>query len=200
MSPCLCDLLDKFDREKFSGRFDINTYRAFSVDEILSKGGLVSKIRNLEPKVVFLHVGFQDLFWHKLGADDLFNKYKQVVFKVLESSTAKLCLATIIPIPGYPRLNEEISAFNDQLSSFVSKLRLGQKYQKRLFTSCNDMIDGFITRGIGKNGIQLFLSEQGLRKAWLILKYALQRSLDIQIDRNKIQNQSKYKPKYWANE
>ena len=194
------DFFNEFDWTKFSSRFEISTYRAFSVDDIVSRGGLVSKVRNIKPEVVFMHAGFQDLFWLKVSADNLFNKYKQTVYKILESTTAKLCLSTIIPIPGYPRLNEEIESFNGLLTTFVSNLRSGQKYRNRVFTSCNKNLGGFINRGTGKNGVELSLSERGQRKAWLTFRDSLERALDIKISYGQNRNETGFKPKRNRNE
>ena len=151
---------------------------AFSVDDISSEGGLISKVRNLKPEVVFMHTGFQDLHWNKLNAEDLLNKYKQVIYNLLESTTAQLCISLIVPVPGYPRLDEEIKLFNDLISSFLGKLRSDKKYRSRIFSSCNNRLGGFITRETGKHGIRLFLSEKGQRKAWLLMKDALHRTLN----------------------
>jgi hypothetical protein len=173
------ELLNEFDSNKFSSWFDVNTYRALSVDDLLTKGGLVSKIKNLKPEVVAIHTGFQDLHWHKISADDLLNKYKQLIYKILEGTTAKLCISLIVPIPGQPRLDEEIDKFNSLMLSFLATLRLDAKYRNRVFSSCNKRLGGFITRETGKHGIRLFLSERGLRKAWLILRDSLQWCLNI---------------------
>ena len=189
------DFFNEFDETKFSGRFEISTYRAFSVDDIISKGGLVSKVRNTKPDIVFVHTGFQDLFWHKLSADDLFGKYKQMVYNILESTTAKLCLSAIIPIPGFPRLTEEIESFNGLLSIFVNNLRSGQKYRNRVFTSCNRNLGGFINKGTGKNGVELFLSERGQRKIWLMFRDSLYRALDMKTGYGNYEDENGYKPK-----
>ena len=80
------NLFNDFDSDRFSGQFEINKYRAFSVDNILSKGGLISKVRNLKPEIVLLLVRHLDIFWQRTSADDLFSKYKQVIYKLLEST------------------------------------------------------------------------------------------------------------------
>ena len=139
-------------------------------------------------------------FWLKVSADNLFNKYKQTVYNILESTTAKLCLSTIIPIPGYPRLNEEIESFNGLLSTFVSNLRSGQKYRNRVFTSCNKNLGGFINRGTGKNGVELSLSERGQRKAWLTFRDSLERALDTETNYRQNGNEAGFKPKRKRNE
>ena len=152
-------------------------------------------MRNTKPDIVFVHTGFQDLFWHKISADDLFGKYKQMVYNILESTTAKLCLSAIIPIPGYPRLTEEIEYFNGLLSIFVNNLRSGQKYRNRVFTSCNRNLGGFINKGTGKNGIELFLSERGQRKIWLMFRDSLYRALDMKTGYGNYEDENGYKPK-----
>ena len=93
------------------------------VDDILSKGGLVSKLRNFKPEVVLLDVGHHDIFWQRTSADDLITNTKQVIYKLLESTEAKICISLIIPVTGYPNLNETIQIVIDRLSSLISKLR-----------------------------------------------------------------------------
>ena len=196
------NLFNDFDSDRFSGQFEINKYRAFSVDDILSKGSLVSKVRNLKPEVVLLHVGHHDIFWLRTSADDLISKYKQVIYKLLESTEAKICISLIIPVPGYPNLNETIQIVNDRLSSLISKLRTDSrlKYGGRIFTSSNDQLGGYITRGTDSHGVTIFLSEGGKRKAWLLLKDALQRSLGLIRDRETKLNLSRRTHKKYTNE
>ena len=196
------DLFNDFDSGKFSARFDISKYRAFSVDDILSKDSLISKVRNLKPETVLLHVGHYDLFWHKTSTDDLLAKYKQVIYKLLESTETKICISLIIPVPGYPYLNESIQTVNDHLSSFISNLRVdsGLEYGGRIFTSCNNQLGGYITRGTDRHGVTIFLSEGGRRKAWLILKDALQRTLGLNRDRETKLNLSRRTNKKDTNE
>ena len=178
----LDNLLNDFDGEKFSRQFDVSKYRASSVKDLLTKGGLLAKARNINPETIFLHVGLHDLFWHKTDADDLVEEYKRLIHKLLELTNAKICVSLIVPVPGYPGLNNNIEAVNDSLVNYISKIRSSSK---RVFTSCNKQLAGYITRGTGARGVSLFLTERGKRKAWLILKDALQRALGMNRDRVK---------------
>ena len=178
------NLLNDFDSQKFSTQFDISKYEASSVDDLLTKGGLISKAHHIKPEVILLHVGLHDLFWYKTDADDLVGKYQKIIKQLLESTDAKICVSLIVPVPGYPGLNDNITAVNTSLVALISKMRSSQP-TKRVFTSCNKQLGGFITRGTGSHGISLFLAEGGKRKAWLLLKDALQRTLGISRDRDR---------------
>ena len=178
----LDNLLNDFDGEKFSSQFDVSKYRASSVKDLLTKGGLLAKARNINPETIFLHVGLHDLFWHKTDADDLVEEYKRLIHKLLESTNAKICISLIVPVPGYPGLNNNIEAVNGSLVNYIAKIRSSSK---RVFTSSNKQLAGYITRGTGARGVTLFLTERGKRKAWLILKDALQRALGMNRDREK---------------
>ena len=178
------NLLNDFNSQKFSTQFDISKYEASSVEDLLSKGGLIAKAHHIKPEVILLHVGLHDLFWHKTDADDLVGKYQKIIKQLLEATDAKICVSLIVPVPGYPGLNDNITAVNTSLVALISKMRSSQP-TKRVFTSCNKQLGGFITRGTGSHGITLFLSEGGKRKAWLLLKDALQRTLGISRDRDR---------------
>jgi hypothetical protein len=73
--------------------------------------------------------------------------------------------------------------------SFLATLRLDAKYRNRVFSSCNKRLGGFVTRETGKHGIRLFLSEGGLRNAWLILRDSLQWCLNIKGTRERKSHQ-----------
>jgi len=188
----LDDQLNEFESDKFSKQFDINTYKVFSVNDILSRGGLVAKIKNVSYETVFLHVGLQDLHWLKTTPEDLHNKYKQLIYKLLETTNTRICVSQIIPIKGYPYLNERIQQVNEMMFSLISSIRLTYEYKKRIFTSCNDNLANLMTRTVGSHGIELTLSPEGKRKMWLLVKDSLQRTLGLNRDRIRKLNISRY--------
>ena len=153
---------------------------------------LVAKIKNVSYETVFLHVGLQDLHWLKTTPEDLHNKYKQLIYKLLETTNTRICVSQIIPIKGYPYLNERIQQVNEMMFSLISSIRLTYEYKKRIFTSCNDNLANLMTRTVGSHGIELTLSPEGKRKMWLLVKDSLQRTLGLNRDRIRKLNISRY--------
>ena len=171
--------LKDFDSGKFSKWFDVtNTVQFYSLNDILSKGTLVSKIKALSPEIIYLHVGFGDLI-NKTKGDTIVDMYKQLIYKLLETSEVKICMSLMIPVLGYPETNSKLKQINRCVSDFISQVRNQPKYRNRIFTSNNDVIGGFINRAVGSKGATVNLSEQGQKKMWIKIKDCLQRSLGI---------------------
>ena len=168
--------LKHFDATRFSQWFDVTSIQYHSISEILNKGSLISKINALTPEVVYLHIGFGDLL-NKTEGDSITDMYKQLIYKLLESTKAKICISLMIPVLGYPKTNSKLKQINKIVSDFITQLRNQPKYGKRIFTSNNDALGGFINRTTGLHGVTVALNERGQKNLWIKLRDCLQRSL-----------------------
>ena len=168
--------LKDFDTGKFSKWFDVSNVQFYSLNEILSKGTLFSKIKASSPEIIYLHVGFGDLI-NKTKGDTIVDMYKQLIYKLLENSEVKICMSLMIPVLGYPETNSKLKQINRCVSDFISQVRNQPKYRNRIFTGNNDVIGGFVNRAVGSKGATVNLSEQGQKKMWIKIKDGLQRSL-----------------------
>ena len=168
--------LKDFDSEKFSKWFDVTNIQFYSLNEILSKGALVSKIKASKPEIIYLHAGFGDLL-NKTKGDSIVEMYKQLIYKLLETSEVKICISLMIPVLGYPETNSKLKQINKCVSDFISQVRNQPKYTNRIFTSNNDVVGGFINRSVGPKGATVNLSDRGQKKMWIKVKDCLQRSL-----------------------
>ncbi len=170
--------LNEFDSSKFTLALNIESHRVKSINEMLSKGGLISKIRKTKPEVTFIHAGLEDLYRNKATPHSLVDNYKKLVYDILESTQTKVCLSLIIPILGYPDLNKNISRVNEEVSEFVTFLRHSEEYRDRIYTSSNKRLGRFIAKITGAHGIDLIIEERGQRILWLTLKDSILRCLD----------------------
>lgn len=182
--------LKHFDADRFSQWFDVTSVQYNSISDILNKGSLISKINALSPEVVYLHIGFGDLL-NKTEGDSITDMYKQLTYKLLESTKAKICISLMIPVLGYPKTNSKLKQINKIVSDFITQLRNQPKYGKRIFTSNNDALGGFINRTTGLNGVTVALNERGQKKLWLKLRDCLQRSLGHVSPRTNYKNRTK---------
>ena len=181
-SKCLLicdDMLEKFDSSRFSGKFETEMVKCASLHTFLTKSSIINKIKHDKPEMVFMHVGLNDIRDLR-SCDDILNDFKQVVWKLLENTEVKLCYSNIIPILGYPDLNKRITEVNNIFNNFLSQARDQIKYRKRIFTSGNDNLGGFIKRMVGKDGILLKLDQRGENKIWIRMRDALFRMASSQ--------------------
>ena len=175
--------LRHFNPEKFSSWFDTTSLQYRTTKDILREGTLVSKVKARKPEVVFIHTGFGDLLDKTTAGEDLLDNYKQLVYNLLENTTTRVCISTMIPVTGYPQLNSKLRQINTLISEFISQLRKQQKYKNRVYTTNNDSLGGYIDRSTGSNGVSIVLSERGKKLFVLRVKDSLQRSLGIIPDR-----------------
>ena len=169
---------DEFDRAKFSNTFDVELHKEKSLKQALRNGKIFSKISCLKPEAVFIHVGLEDIYYDKTSKEELIDLYKQLIYKVLEcSDMIRVCVSLIIPITGHPELNELISEVNEAVTSFITWLRSDPELKNSVFSSSNIQLSSYIAKRSGSHGIDLFLTDRGQRKLWLITRDSLQRTL-----------------------
>ena len=128
-----------------------------------------------------IHVGFGDLKKKKMHADldIILNNFKQLIWKLLESTKIKICISLIIPVPGCPELNKMIHLLNAGISDLITEVRSQSNFNERIFTYGNDSIAGYIQRSVDKHGILLSLDRRGENKLWLRLRDIIMQVLEI---------------------
>jgi hypothetical protein len=82
----------------------------------------------------------------------------------------------MIPIPGKPSLNTDISFANKCIDSLIAEMRLKHNAENRLCTIKNDQLGSFIERYINEHGEAFRLSARGQAKLWLRFRDALNRT------------------------
>ena len=179
--------LETFDSSKFSRWFDVETMKFTSLQEAVKCKSLPAKITNLNPEVVFLHVGHCDVL-NKTSVEKFLLEMKKLIQNLLTHTTAKLCVSLIVPILGIPAINTTIGHINKQLAGHISQLRVTPDYRNRIYTSNNNDLSGFVQRSVGEQGVELSLNETGQRKLWLHLKDGLNRALELALPRRKGRN------------
>ena len=170
---------DEFDASKFTASFDVERYQVKSISRIISEGGLISKINKSKPEIVYIHAGLIDLYKNKATQKTLEDNIKKLVYDILESTQAIVCVSLLIPIPGFPDLNDDIFIVNEEIANFVSRLRKSKRYADRLYSTCTNRLGGFVKRTVGSRGMDLFVDKNGQRILWLILKDSLFRCLKM---------------------
>ena len=153
----------------------------------MREGTLSSKTTASSSEVVYIHAGFGDLL-DKTEGDDLIDQFKQLINKLLEDIKARVCISTMIPVPGYPQFNSKLRQINTKVSDFISELGKQQKYRNRVLTNINDSLGGYINRKTCPGRTSISLSKRGQKLLLLGVKDGLQRSLGITQRRPRSEN------------
>ena len=168
-----------FDESKFSRWFDVTTAGFESLKHVVTSKTLPSKVKTINPEVIFLHVGQADLL-DKESGDTVLQEFKKFIKNILTHTSAKLCVSQMIPTGKIPQVDSVIKQVNKELSNHISKLRTEDtELRKRVFSCNNDSLASCITQSVGKHGIELSLNDRGQRKLWLNLRDGLNRSLSL---------------------
>ena len=168
-----------FDESKFSRWFDVTTAGFESLKHVVTSKTLPSKVKAINPEVVFLHVGQADLL-DKESGNKVLQEFKKLIKNILTHTPVKLCVSQMIPTGKIPQVDSVIKQVNKELSNHISKLRTEDtELRKRVFTCNNDSLGSCITQSVGKHGIELSLNDRGQRKLWLNLRDGLNRSLSL---------------------
>ena len=173
-----------FDQSKFSKWFDITTAGFESLKHVVTSKSLPSKIKSINPEVLFLHVGQADLL-DKESGEKVLQEFKNFIQNIVTHTPVKLCISHIIPTGYIPQVDSVIKQVNRQLSEHISSLREDTELKKRIFSCNNDSLSSCIAQSVGKHGMELSLNERGLRKLWLNLKDGLNRALNLNLNRTK---------------
>ena len=130
---------------------------------------------------MFIHLGFDDVRNDSISNEQLIDRFKELIYKVLVcSASSRVCISLIIPILGLPQLNKQINEVNEAITSFVTWLTPEHELENVVFTSSNIYLSAYIARRAGSHqGTDLFLTERELRKLWLLTRDSLQRTLGI---------------------
>ena len=151
---------------------------------MVTSKSLPSKIKSINPEVLFLHVGQADLL-DKESGEKVLQEFKNFIQNIVTHTPVKLCISQIIPTGYIPQVDSVIKQVNRQLSEHISSLREDTELKKRIFSCNNDSLSSCIAQSVGKHGMELSLNERGLRKLWLNLKDGLNRALNLNLNRTK---------------
>ena len=165
-----------FDKHKFSSDYDISAIAMYRTKHILQSGSMVSKIKALKPESTILHIGHRDL-WDGKTPEDVLNDVKQIVYKVMENTSTKLCISLVIPVTAHSFLNQQIKSYNEDLARFIGSVRRNSDYSNRLFTTDNRKLTDYLKKSVGTHGSEVKLTDKGENILWLLLKDSFDRSL-----------------------
>ena len=178
-----------FDSALFSTLYDIHTIGYHSVHHILSKGSLIHEVKRIKPEIVFLHVGLDDVRMKERPIDDIINDFKQLFWKLIDETNAKICLSTLIPIPEFQDLNRYISELNKGLSTLVIEFRGRLNQKDRVYSCGNNNLGQHIKRSVGSDGLVFLLTETGRKRLMARMRDTLLRIHDSQNTPNNVNHE-----------
>ena len=165
---------------KFSKRYEVKAHKITLLSSLeKEKRNILTKIAETKSDIVFLHVGFKDMWnGHKAGeaAEDLM----QALAWLLERSEAQVCVSLVIPGDGqYVNLDKEVGIFNRTMADHITDLRRDNQYKNRVFTANNNRLREFMSKSVGPHGTQLVLSNRGKNHLWLRLRDSINRCVEL---------------------
>ena len=163
-----------FRREHFSNTHDVTSIKYESLQHVLSRGNLIWKIKQLKPETVFIHLGFEDIRKNR-SYDDILNDYKQLTWRIIDETAAKVCISTVIPIHSSDTLKRSIRDVNNGVNDFICDTRMRKQQHDRLFSTGNDNLYNYIVRTVNDNGPGFKLDDRGQPKLWIRLRDTLDR-------------------------
>ena len=174
---------ERFEPKKFSRNDTFNIFKMPQLSTVLDQSSnIITKIGTTNADVVYIHVGFQDL-WKGDKVGNMINNIKPFIYRILEKTKAGVCLSSIIPPnrdSGYPVLAKDIAEYNQRLSSLISKVRSeSENYRNRIFTVDNGKLADFCKTKIGSYGQTFKLTDWGDRQLWSKLRYGISRTIGI---------------------
>lgn len=143
----------------------------FGIDGDTTSGVLnrVNSVIELEPKVVVLIIGINDLCI-SVPIEDVFNRYIQIVEK-LKSKNIKLILNAVI-ITQIPTVNRKVKVFNEMIKNYAKENNI-------VFTEINSAFEndkGLLREDLTTDGLHLC---QKAYKVWAYrLKSVVEKILD----------------------
>ena len=178
--------LNNFKPDSFSSGFNVEKQKVGSYKDLASKH-MRDVLSKPQVDCYILQLGVNDYRYTncdsslKKALDDA----KSCIEKLLTSSSAKVMVSLPTPTPG--SISERTSEFVQELSEFISAKRRLSDYHRRLFSVNNT---GNFNRAISAaasstdspnplNPDQLHVSEYGLKKLCINLKFGLYRSFGM---------------------
>ena len=182
---------DDFKRDHFSNTHDVSTVKYKSLEHALSRGNLIWKIKQLKPETVFIHLGYEDIRNNR-SYDDIMNDYKQLTWRIIDETNAKVCISTVIPDLSSDTLKMRIREVNRGVNIFINDTRINKQQHDRLFSTGNDNLRHFVVRTVNKDGATIKLDENGQLKLWLRLRDSLDRISLLTDDTQNSRNRDYY--------
>lgn len=178
--------LNEFKPESFSAAFTIEKYKAGSYCDLSTKH-MREVISKPEIDSYVLQLGVNDYRYQttesslKKAVEDC----KSCIVKLLTSSSAKIVVVLPTPTPG-EHISSRTTEFVSAITEFISEKRKSDGLWKRLFT-VNNL--GSFTRALEKledqnspnplKSDKLHVSEYGLKKLCLNIKYGVYRAFNM---------------------
>jgi hypothetical protein len=171
------DYHSNFDSERFSRRYDVKKVYYKKIEDARRNDDVLSKIRSHRPEIVFIHIGVNDVMQKNRKPFRVFKEnFSSLIKTVLENTNCKICFSQMIPIPGKPNLNTNISFANKCIDNLIAEMRQRNYAENRLCTIRNDQLGSYIERYVNEHGEAFRLSARGQAKLWLRFRDALNRT------------------------
>ena len=169
-----------FDETKFSKRYEVKAHKITLLSSLeKEKQNILNKIKETKTDIVFLHVGFRDM-WNGHKAKEAAEDLMQALAWLLKKSEVQVCVSLAIPGDGqYVNLDKEVGIFNRTVADHITDLRNDNRYKNRVFTVNNNRLREFMSKSVGAHGTQLVLSNRGKNHLWLRLRDSINRCLEL---------------------
>ena len=120
------------------------------------------------------------------------NDYKQLTWRIIDETNAKVCISTVIPDLSSDTLKMRIREVNRGVNIFINDTRINKQQHDRLFSTGNDNLRHFVVRTVNKDGATIKLDENGQLKLWLRLRDSLDRISLLTDDTQNSRNRDYY--------
>ena len=162
-----------FDSTRFSSFYDVETIKYESLRSIIRKGSIIDEVNKIKPEIVFIHVGLDDIRMKNRTNEDIIKDFKLLIGKLIDDTSAKICLSTPAPTPQFEDLKRHIDSLNIDLSTLIIDVRdrLGQN--NRMYSCGNNNLSGYVKSSVGSAGITFSLTEVGKLRLFARLRDTL---------------------------
>ena len=202
----ICDSqLKEFDGPKFSSTFKTTTFKAGSFGDFMAKHKQ-KVISTPEINAYVVQLGVNDLRPNSCTSRTT-PAYKKAISAatetltcLLQTSNTKVAVSLPTPTPNNQRLQQAVTAFNEDLNTWISDTRNTKIHNahRRLFTIDNRSFRSFEgdTRPTPFENDGLHINSYGLKKLCSNIKFGLFRAFGFNHALNKTKETSGIKPKY----
>jgi hypothetical protein len=131
----------------------------------------------VSPECIFIHTGLNDVLDQRT-TDNIRKSFEDLIWYLLENTSAKLCFSMIIPTRNSSSLNQKINEANNIIKDLVSEARAyNSTHRMCLFSYSNDSLDHQST--FNQASHQVSLTDIGKLIMWTRLSYGLRKTLRL---------------------